>query len=64
LSEEGMPKFDATFGTAGLKKDPVDFHFQRVPMEMNGFPASLVVKAEYIYYLIKGLLGRNEITRE
>jgi len=64
LSEEGMPTLDASFGTAGLKFDPVDFHFQRVPMEMNRFPASLMVKGEYTYYLLKGLLGRNEITRE
>jgi peptidoglycan/xylan/chitin deacetylase (PgdA/CDA1 family) len=64
LSKKGMPALDATFGTAGLKADPVDFHFQRVPMEMNRFPASLMVKGEYTYYLLKGLLGRNEITRE
>jgi len=63
LSREGMPPLDATFGTAGLKMDPVDFHFQRVPMEMNRFPASLMVKGEYTYYLLKGLLGRSEITR-
>jgi peptidoglycan/xylan/chitin deacetylase (PgdA/CDA1 family) len=64
LSEEGMPPLDATFGTAGLKMDPVDFHFQRVPMEMNGFPASRLLKAEYTYYLLKGLMGRNKISRE
>jgi peptidoglycan/xylan/chitin deacetylase (PgdA/CDA1 family) len=64
LSSEGMPPVDATFGTAGLKKDPVDFHFQRVPMEVKRFPASRLLKGEYVYYLLKGLLGKNEISRQ
>ena len=64
LSGEGMPPVDATFGTAGLKRDPVAFHFQRVPMEVGRFPAARLLKGEYIYYLLKGLMGRNEITRE
>ena len=64
LSVEGMPPLDATFGTAGLKEDPVDFHFQRIPMEMKKIPASRILKGEYIYYLLKGLLGRNKISRE
>jgi hypothetical protein len=59
-----MPPLDATFGTAGLKEDPVDFHFQRIPMEMKKIPAYRILKGEYIYYLLKGLLGRNKITRE
>ncbi len=64
LSAEGMPPLDATFGTAGLKEDPVDFHIQRVPMEIENIPASRLLKGEYAYYLIKGLFGRNKITRE
>ena len=64
LSTEGMPPLDATFGTAGLKEDPVNFHFQRIPMEMKKIPAYRILKGEYIYYLLKGLLGRNKITRE
>ncbi len=64
LKGKGMPSLDATFGTAGLKLDPVKFHFQRVPMEMNRLPASLVVKGEYAFYLIKSLLGRHKMTRE
>ena len=64
LSAEEMPPLDATFGTAGLKEDPVDFHFQRIPMEMKKIPASRILKGEYTYYLLKGLLGRNKIARE
>ena len=64
LSADGFPQLDATFGTAGLKEDSVDFHFQRIPMEINKYAASRILKGEYTYYLIKGLLGRNKINRE
>ena len=64
LSNDGMPPLDATFGTAGLKRDPVGFHFQRIPMEKGKLPASRILKGECIYYLLKGLLGRNTIIRE
>jgi peptidoglycan/xylan/chitin deacetylase (PgdA/CDA1 family) len=64
LSGEGMPPLDATFGTAGLKRDPLSFHFQRVPMEVGQFPAARLLKGEYLYYMLKGLTSRNEITRE
>jgi len=63
LSAEGMPPLDATFGTSGLKEDPVDFHFQRIPMEIKKLPASRILKGEYLYYLLKGLLGKNKISR-
>jgi hypothetical protein len=59
-----MPALDASFGTAGLKEDPVDFNFQRVPMEIKKIPASRILKGEYTYYLLKSLLGRNKMTRE
>ena len=64
LSSEGMPPVDATFGTAGLKKDPIDLHFQRIPMEAGRLPASRLLKGEYAYYLLKAMLGRNTIIRE
>ena len=64
LSAEGMPPLDATFGTAGLKEDPVDFHFQRVPMERENIPASLILKGEQVYYLLKSLFGRHKMNRE
>jgi peptidoglycan/xylan/chitin deacetylase (PgdA/CDA1 family) len=64
LSADGMPSVDATFGTAGLKLDPMGSHFQRIPMEKGRSPASRVLKGEYIYYLLKGMLGRNTISRE
>jgi len=64
LSADGFPQLDATFGTAGLKEDSVDFHFQRIPMEIKKYAASRILKGEYTYYLIKGLLGRNKINRE
>lgn len=63
LSAEGMPPLDATFGTAGLKEDPVDFHFQRIPMEVKKIPASRILRGEYTYYLMKKLVGRNKMRR-
>lgn len=64
LSSEGMPLLDATFGTAGLKQGEMDFHFQRIPMEIKKIPASRILKGEFTYYLMKGLIGRNKIRRE
>ena len=31
---------------------------------MKKIPASRILKGEYTYYLLKGLLGRNKIARE
>ncbi len=53
-----------TFGTAGLKHDPIPNHFQRIPME-NGFKtAEQTIKYEYIYFLLKLLAGKNTIYRK
>jgi peptidoglycan/xylan/chitin deacetylase (PgdA/CDA1 family) len=54
---------DMTFGSAGLKNDPVPFHFQRVPMEMGKLDAEQVIRGEYLYYHLKGLTGKNKLTR-
>jgi peptidoglycan/xylan/chitin deacetylase (PgdA/CDA1 family) len=64
ISSEGMPPVDATFGTAGLKREPIELHYQRIPMEVGRLPASRLLKGEYAYYLLKALLDRNKITRE
>jgi peptidoglycan/xylan/chitin deacetylase (PgdA/CDA1 family) len=64
LSADGMPPLDATFGTAGLKEDTVDFHIQRVPMEIGNIPASRLLKGEYAYFLLKGLFAKNKKNRE
>jgi peptidoglycan/xylan/chitin deacetylase (PgdA/CDA1 family) len=54
---------DLSFGGAGLKTDAFKQHFQRFPMERKEKKASELVKTEYLYYLIKGLIGENTINR-
>jgi peptidoglycan/xylan/chitin deacetylase (PgdA/CDA1 family) len=54
---------DASFGTAGLKNDPVGNHFHRIQMEAGKASAKRIIKGEYLYYLFKGPVGRNVIRR-
>lgn len=56
-------KIDATFGTAGLKKEKVANHFQRIPFELQNYSAKQLLNSELIYYLIKAPLGKNTIRR-
>lgn len=51
---------DITFGTAGVKNDSVDFHFQRYPVEQSGsFVRNL--KGEFIYYKLRKLAGKATV---
>jgi peptidoglycan/xylan/chitin deacetylase (PgdA/CDA1 family) len=61
LEKEG--NMDISFGSAGLKNDPVPFHVQRIPLEMAGLGAEAVLKSEYVYYMIKSLFRKNTIHR-
>jgi peptidoglycan/xylan/chitin deacetylase (PgdA/CDA1 family) len=54
---------DAIFGCAGLKKEKQAFHFQRIPFEKTSDSALTILKTEYLYYLLKAGLGRNNIKR-
>jgi peptidoglycan/xylan/chitin deacetylase (PgdA/CDA1 family) len=48
---------DITFGTAGLKNDMFDFHFQRYPVEQPGdFVRNL--KGEFIYFELRKWFGK------
>lgn len=52
---------DLTFGTAGLKYDEIENHFQRYPMEINGnFRQNL--KAEYVYFWLRKIIGKETVT--
>ncbi len=52
---------DMTFGTAGLKYDSFDFHFQRYPMEQPGdFYRNL--KGEFVYFELRKLMGKAKVT--
>jgi peptidoglycan/xylan/chitin deacetylase (PgdA/CDA1 family) len=64
IFREDQPMVDMTFGTAGMKRDPYPFHFQRIPMDVSGTGARIYLKGEYIYYLLKAMVGRNTIRRK
>lgn len=53
----------ASFGTAGLKCDPVEFHCQRISMEKPALPASARIKGEYLASFVRTVLGRNTVCR-
>lgn len=55
-------KTDLTFGCAGLKEDSVKTNLQRIPMETK-FNAEVLIKTQYVAYLIKRLLGKWKIKR-
>jgi peptidoglycan/xylan/chitin deacetylase (PgdA/CDA1 family) len=51
---------DMTFGTAGVKNDAFDFHFQRYPVEQPGdFVRNL--KGEFIYYKLRKWVGKATV---
>ena len=53
------PVADMVFGTAGMKRTVRPFHFQRIPVEDSGLNARFFIRGEYIYYMLKGIAGRN-----
>ncbi|MCB0402567.1 MAG: polysaccharide deacetylase family protein [Flavobacteriales bacterium] len=53
---------DLTFGTAGIKKDITSKNLQRVPMEQPE-TAEAIIKTQYMYAVMKNLVGRNRIRR-
>ncbi|MDL2262567.1 polysaccharide deacetylase family protein [Bacteroidales bacterium OttesenSCG-928-I21] len=55
---------DLTFGTAGLKKDSARLNFQRIPLEVDNYSVRDIIYAEYYYYLLKAILGKNTIRRK
>lgn len=51
---------DLTFGTAGLKYDVFETHFQRVPMEQNRSIESFL-KEEFMYFQLRKLFGKASV---
>ena len=63
IHQPGSP-LALTFGCAGLKHEPWPRHVQRVPLETpDARGAHEIVPTEYLYFLLKALLGRNTIRR-
>jgi len=56
-------KMDMSFGSAGLKREDISFHIQRIPMEMDGLSAAQIVNGEYLYYRFKNMFGKNTVRR-
>ncbi len=54
---------DLTFGCAGIKEDSFTTHFQRIPMEEFTTSAEEILRGEYLYFMLKALVGRNYIER-
>jgi peptidoglycan/xylan/chitin deacetylase (PgdA/CDA1 family) len=62
FTQEG---FDLSFGGAGVKLDAVAQNLQRFPMESQQLKsAKQMLKTEYFYFLLKGMLGKNRIERD
>ena len=48
---------DISFGTAGIKFDEMENHFQRYPVEQNGeFINNL--KSELVYFVLRSIIGK------
>jgi peptidoglycan/xylan/chitin deacetylase (PgdA/CDA1 family) len=58
-----QPVADITFGGAGLKRDCMSSHLQRIPFEETSLSAKQILLSEYFYYLLKAFAGRNRIKR-
>jgi len=54
---------EITFGSAGLKHDPAEMNFQRIPMEVGTLTAENILAGEYLYHILKKPLGKNLISR-
>ncbi len=61
--KESPLEIDLTFGTAGLKKDSVPFHFQRIPIEKKDWVLEKTLLFQYVYFLLKAPFFRNTIRR-
>ncbi len=49
----------ASFGTAGLKKSTGLPHYQRISMEKYQGDSEKIIKTEFLYYLMKKIIGKN-----
>jgi len=63
LGFDSKPIIDVSFGTAGIKKEQLNRHKQRIPLEGYNLSAGSVIFSEYLYYLLKMPFGKNIIYR-
>lgn len=55
---------DISFGTSGLKEDITAQNIQRIPCEIGQLSAENIVKGEYLYYMLKAIVRKNQIQRD
>jgi len=61
---EAMSAYTAiSFGTAGLKIDNVEHHYQRIPMEIGSRSAESILKNVYYYYWMCSKVGKHKMKR-
>jgi peptidoglycan/xylan/chitin deacetylase (PgdA/CDA1 family) len=63
LGHDTKPLIDLSFGTAGIKRELIGRHKQRIPIEAYNLTASSVIFSEYLYYFFKMPFGKNIIYR-
>jgi len=56
-------KLDLTFGCAGLKDEILSSHLQRIPFEKKATSAKTIIRREYVRYLLKKGIRKNDIKR-
>lgn len=53
-----------TFGTAGIKEDVIEGHFQRIPMDARHSGSAIqLIANEILRYRLKGFLGHQKVRR-
>lgn len=52
-----------SFGVSGIKDDYSPKHLHRIPMDECTVGPDKFIKAEYLYYMVKSIFNRNQITR-
>jgi len=60
---EQEPAVKVSFGCAGMKRDAFPQHIQRIPFETGSLNAKEILNNEYLYFLLKALVGKNRIRR-
>ena len=55
--------FDLTFGCAGMKKDGIHNHLQRIPVEYYDLTFRKRIKRDFFYYILKAPFGTNKVKR-
>lgn len=60
---EGQDIMEASFGSAGLKDEHLKRHHQRIALESQELNAKQILSTEYLYYLLKLMVGKNYTQR-